>query len=197
MTQPTQARATRTRAVLLATARELFTDPGYDEVSQERLVAAAGLTRGALYHHFKDKRDLFRGVLEELETELVAELEEVLGGGPDFLSATIGGLQAFLDVCQQRPAFRQIVVLDGPRVLGWSAFREIEERFSLGMLERHYERAIAEGLTLVAPVDVLARMALATCIEAGLVLGDAADPVQARADVEASLVAMFAATVGA
>jgi AcrR family transcriptional regulator len=182
--------------VLLATARELFTDPGYDAVSQERLVTTAGLTRGALYHHFKDKADLFRAVLEELETELTAELEAILGGGPDFLSSTIAGLKAFLDACQ-RPEMLQLLVRDGPRVLGWDAWREFEQEYSLGMLERHFGRAVEEGLTLVAPIDVLARMVLSACLEAGLLIEAASDPARTREDVEAALVAMFAATVGA
>lgn len=182
--------------MLLATARELFTDPGYEAVTQERLVTAAGLTRGALYHHFSDKRDLFRAVLEELETELTAELEEILGGGPDFLSATIAGLQAFLDACR-RPEVMQILVRDGPRVLGWDAWREFEQEYSLGMLERHLARAVEEELVLVAPVDVLARMVLSACVEAGLLIEASPDPAQTRQDVEAALVAMFAATVGA
>lgn len=182
--------------MLLATARELFADPGYDAVSQERLVAAAGLTRGALYHHFEGKQDLFRAVLGELETELTAELEEVLGGGPDFLSATIAGLKAFLDACR-RPELLQMLVRDGPRVLGWDAWREFEQEYSLGMLERHLARAVDEGLTLVAPIEVLARMVLSACIEAGLLIDASPDPERTRVEVEAALVAMFASTVGA
>ncbi|HUR74142.1 MAG TPA: helix-turn-helix domain-containing protein [Sporichthya sp.] len=182
--------------MLLATARELFTDPGYDAVSQERLVNAAGLTRGALYHHFRDKQDVFRAVLEELETELTLELEEILGGGPDFLMATIAGLKAFLDAAG-RPAQMQILVRDGPRVLGWEEWRKFEQEYSVALLERHFARAVDEGLTPVAPVPVLARMVLSACAEACLFVDESADRAQARADVEAALVAMFAATVGA
>src|SRR5688572_14743374 len=185
MPPPSQARSTRTRAVLLATARDLFTDPGYDTVSQERLVTAAGLTRGALYHHFRDKQDLFRAVLEELETELTAELEAILAGGPDFLSSTIAGLKAFLDACG-RPELVQILMRDGPRVLGWAAWREFEQEYSLGMLERHFARAVDEGLSLVAPADVLARMVLSASIEAGLLIEASVDPARTREDVEAA-----------
>jgi AcrR family transcriptional regulator len=182
--------------VLLATARELFTDPGYDAVTQERLVSAAGLTRGALYHHFRDKQDVFRAVLEELEVELTHELEGILGGGPDFLTATITGLKAFLDAAQ-RPEQIQILVRDGPRVLGWDAWRKFEQEYSVALLERHFTRAVEEGLTPVAPVPVLARMVLSACAEAVLFIDESADRRQAREDVEAALVAMFAATVGA
>ena len=160
------------------------------------MVSAAGLTRGALYHHFRDKQDLFRAVLEELETELTAELEAILTGGPDFLAGTIAGLQAYLDACR-RPEVIQILVRDGPRVLGWDAWREFEQEYSLGLLERHFARAVDEGLTLVAPSDVLARMVLSACIEAGLLIEASPDPTRTREDVEAALVAMFAATVGA
>jgi AcrR family transcriptional regulator len=182
--------------VLLATARELFTDPGYDAVSQEKLVSAAGLTRGALYHHFRDKQDVFRAVTQELESELTEQLEAILGAGPDFLTATIVGLKAFLDAVG-RPDVNQILVRDGPRVLGWEEWRAFEQEYSLGMLERHLARAAEEGLTLVAPVPVLARMVLSASIEAGLLIADSADPGRTREECEAALVAMFAATVGA
>lgn len=135
-------------------------------------------------------------MLEEIETELTVEIEAILGGGPDFLSSTIAGLQAFLDACR-RPELLQMLVQDGPRVLGWDDWRAFEQEYSLGMLKRHFARAEAEELTLVAPIGVLARMVLSACIEGALLIEESPDPARTRQDVEAALVAMFAATVGA
>src|SRR5688572_18891237 len=93
------SRADATRDALLRAARELFADRGFAAVGTEEIVARAGVTRGALYHHFADKRDLFRAVHEQLEEELVAGIGARIGGIEDPWELVVTGVGAFLDRC--------------------------------------------------------------------------------------------------
>src|SRR5439155_6956963 len=117
-----QDRSRATRAALVATARGLFAERGYAGVSADDIVSAAGLTRGALHHHFGDKAGLFRAVFEQLEAEITAELTTALEATDDSLAGMAAGLGAFLDICQ-RPEVLRIGLTDAPTVLGWETWR--------------------------------------------------------------------------
>src|SRR5215471_14395551 len=92
-------RTRATRAALISAARRLFAQRGYYAVPAEEIVTAAGLTRGALQHHFGDKQALFRAVFEQLEADISAELAAAVAGAPDAWAAATGALSAFLDAC--------------------------------------------------------------------------------------------------
>src|SRR4051812_4771201 len=114
---PTKAEQTeRTRAALIAAGRALFADRGFADTSTEELVRAAGVTRGALYHHFRDKRDLFEAVYEDVEQSLVAKIASSITTATDPLDVLRQGADAFLDACLD-PAVRRIALLEGPSVL--------------------------------------------------------------------------------
>jgi AcrR family transcriptional regulator len=130
-----EERSRSTRAALVATARGLFAERGYAQVPAEEIVTAAGVTRGALYHHFSDKRGLFRAVFEELEGEMTAEVAGAIAAAPDRSSGMVVGLARFLDVCQ-RPEVVRIALTDAPAVLGWGTWRAIESRHGLGLNHR-------------------------------------------------------------
>jgi AcrR family transcriptional regulator len=175
---------------LVATARALFAERGYAHVPAEEIVTAAGVTRGALYHHFADKQGLFRAVFEELEGEVTAEIAAAIAAAPDQSAAMVVGLGRFLDVCQ-RPAVARIALTDAPAVLGWRTWRDIEARHGLGVITRSLQAAADEGLLQPVPVPVLAQLVLSAVIEAGLLIAHAKDPKAARADAERALLALL------
>lgn len=184
-------RSTSTRADLVAAGRALFATRGYHAVPADEIVRAAGVTRGALYHHYGDKQGLFRAVVEELERELTAEVEAAFAGAPDTLAGMLGALDVFLTACL-RAEVRQISLTDAPAVLGWATWREIEAAHGLGLLVDVLSRGMAEGLIVRQPVRALAQLVLAAVMEAARMIADAADPEAARAEAQQVLGAWFA-----
>jgi len=116
-----------TRQALIDVAEELFTAHGYAATSLDTIVAGAEVTKGALYHHFSGKQALFEAVFERVEGDAARSIHEALEGHDDPWQKALAGLGAFLDVVQQ-PPYRRIVILEGPAVLGYARFREQEER---------------------------------------------------------------------
>ncbi len=186
-----QDRSAATRTALLAAARELFTERGYAAVPAEDIVAAAGLTRGALQHHFGGKPELLRAVFEQLETETTSQVATAIAGAGDSWDAATRGLSAFLDACQD-PAVIQIALTDAPAVLGWAQWRAIEAAHGLGLITAGLDQAMAEGVVVAQPVTVVAHLILSALIEAALLIARAPDPAAARADAERALLAMLA-----
>jgi AcrR family transcriptional regulator len=183
----TQAqRSAATRAALLDAARALFTEHGYAGAGREEIARRAGVTRGALYHHFGTKQELFRAVVEDLESELGERLVAAGSAGHDPLEELRLGCQAFLDAALD-PAVRRIVLLDAPAVLGWQAWRELDERFGLGLIKMVLIAVVAAGLIEEQSIDPLAHMLLAALNEAAMLVAQAEDPVAARADVGATV----------
>jgi AcrR family transcriptional regulator len=170
----------------VATARTLFAERGYTGVSADDIVSAAGLTRGALHHHFGDKAGLFRAVFEQLDAEITAELSESLVKAGDTASRLAVGLGKFLDQCQ-RPEVLRIALTDAPSVLGWATWRAIEAEHGLGLIVELIEQAIAEGMVIAQPPDVLAHLVLSVTMEAALMIASGAD----RGAVEPALLTML------
>jgi AcrR family transcriptional regulator len=189
-----QDRSTGTRTALVAAARELFATRGYRAVPADEIVRAAGVTRGALYHHYADKQDLFRSVVEDLEREITEEVRTALDQAPDLVTGMAAALDVFLTACL-RPEVRRISLTDAPAVLGWTAWREIEAEHGLGMLTEVLTRAMAEGLLTPQPVRALAQLVLAAVMEAAHMITEAKDPTAARAEAQQVLGTWFAALV--
>lgn len=183
-------RAASTRLALVSAARELFAERGFAATSTNDVVEAAGVTRGALYHHFPTKESLFEAVYEDVETGVVARVLEALGSVADPITQLQAGMEAFLDACLE-PAVRRIVLLEGPSVLGWARWREIDLRYGLGLVRAGLEGAMSAGAVAPQPVDPLAHVVLGALIEAGLVVAHAEDPVRARADMSGALRTML------
>lgn len=176
----------QTRAALLAAARKLFTDRGFADTPTEEIVQRAGVTRGALYHHFRDKEDLFRAVHEEVERDLVQKIGVVVLSQQDPWKRLEAGSQAFLDACLE-PAVHRIALLEAPTVLGWEAWREIESRYGLGLIQQGLEAAMDAGVIETQAVPPLAHMLLGALTEAGLLLARSPDPGAARAEIGATV----------
>ena len=183
----TQAeRTAATRAALIKTARKLFADKGFADVSTQAIVAAAGVTRGALYHQFDDKAALFAAVYEEVERDLVADIaEQIMTAQPlDPLEAMRVGARLFLDRCAA-PDVQQIVLIDAPAVLGWDRWREVGVKYGWGVIEGMLAHAIAEGAIPDQPVRATAHVLLGALDEAALYVSRATNRDRARTEMEA------------
>jgi AcrR family transcriptional regulator len=175
-----------TRRVLLDVARRLFADHGYTGTGTEEVVRQAGVTRGALYYHFRDKRDLFRAVVEDLQQEILGKVQAAAAATADPWEGLRAGLHAFLDACME-PAVQRIVLVDAPSVLGWAAWRELDAKYGFGLLRTVLQGLMDAGLLEPQPVEPLAHMLLGALSEAGMVIAQAGDVEAARRDVGASL----------
>ena len=180
-------RAESTRNALVTAARQLFVERGYHATSTEDIVGLADVgTRGALYHHFADKRALFVAVFEAVEEDLVAAAATAITGDAPPLETLRQGLLGFLDA-SLNPEVQRILLIDGPAVLGWRDWRAIEARYGLGGIRAMLELAVADGSLPDQPLEVLAHLLLATADEAALYIANAEDPTAARNDAVASM----------
>ncbi|SNV86712.1 TetR family transcriptional regulator [Mycolicibacter terrae] len=176
------AQAESTRHALVDAARRLFVEKGYHHTGTEEIVAAAGVgTRGALYHHFTDKQALFEAVFHSVEVDLVTAAAQNLADPADgALNQLRQGLIGFLDA-SLTPHVQRVLLVDGPAVLGWTRWRELENLYGLGAIRAMLERAVEEGdLGPHLPVDVLAHLLLAVADEAALFIANAPDQHAAR-----------------
>lgn len=188
----TQAERTEaTREALIAAARRLFTERGYEEVGTEEIVRDAGVTRGALYHHFGDKASLLDAVYARIEAESTERVARVvLGSELDSpLDAMKAGIEAFLDECA-KPELRQIALHDAPAVLGWERWREIGAVNGLGLIEASLAAAIEAGELRDMPVKPTAHLLLGALDEAAMLLARDERP-GSRAEVTEVLVALL------
>jgi AcrR family transcriptional regulator len=168
----TQAeRSEATRAALLGAGRELFAGRGYDAVAAEEIVAAAGVTRGALYHQFGGKRELLDAVYEELEREITERIGAVVlgSGATSPLAAMRAGVVAFLDECA-RVEVRQIVLHDAPAALGWERWREVSAKHGMALIEASLAAAVDAGELRPLPLRVTAHLLLGALDEAAMMV---------------------------
>jgi len=171
----TQAeRSEATRAALLSAGRELFAEHGYSGASSEAIVAAAGVSRGALQHHFVD---------EEVEREVVQATAEagMAAGHDDPLGVLQAGCHAYLDAVMD-PAVQRICAIDGPAVLLPETRNEITDRYALGLVREVVVQAVAQGEIEDAPVEPLTKMLLAAVMAAAEYVATAEDHAVARAE---------------
>jgi AcrR family transcriptional regulator len=172
-----------TRQALMATARQLFARNGFQATRTEEIVQRAGLTRGALYHHFRDKEDLFRAVLDEVAGEVDRSLWRRSGdGGADAWSLFRANSEVYLDAASTNQAYRQIVVIDGPAVLGWSAWSQRSDG-PTGKIVEYLRDAMAEGVLEPQPVMPLAHLLSALGVGSTMYVAQAEDPIEARREI--------------
>jgi AcrR family transcriptional regulator len=192
MARPTkkQLQSDSTRRKLIAIARRLFAKKGYANTSIGDITAAAKVTRGALYHHFADKEELFRAVFEQVEEELVERAAAAASQSRPAkrLEAAVG---AFLDACLDRDV-QQIVLLDGLSVLGWETANQIDEAYALGALQALLGLAMDEGQIVRQPVEPLAQVLLGALNQAALVIARARDVPAARKEMGKTIARLLA-----
>ncbi len=161
-----KVKAAATRAALVAAARQLFTIKGYHATGTNDLVALAGVTRGALYHHFRDKEALFEAVFREVSEALSHAAAAAAGAfAGDPRRRLLEGIQAYLRLVAGSAEAQRILLLDGPVVFGWTRWREVQSDYSFADLARGLKalmdmRLMADGGP--GPLAQLILAALAT-----------------------------------
>ncbi|WP_207946437.1 TetR/AcrR family transcriptional regulator [Actinomadura sp. 7K507] len=197
MSRRTQAdRTAATRAALIAAGRTLFAEQGYAAVATETLVREAGVSRGALYHQFGDKTELFAEVLADVEASVTQRLVAVMpsDGDDDLVAVMLRAMDAWFEACES-PEVQQIVLIDGPSVLGWARWRAICQPHVLGLIEFVLAKAATDGVLLPLQVKPLAHILLAIADEAALYLNAAPDRSAARREIAQIVETMVRALV--
>ena len=185
------AQGDATRASLVKAARELFGEQGYVDTSLDEIVARAGVTKGAVYHHFEGKEGLFRAVFEQVHTEVTDQAAaEFLG--PDSWVALLDGCALWIDA-HLDPAVRTIALQDARAVLGWDEVRGIENRFGAVALRGALRKAMHAGVLEQRPLRPLALLLMGALGEGCLYIAESTDPGEARREVLALITDMLAA----
>jgi len=192
-------RSAATRSALVAAARRLFAVDGYAAVGTEAIVQEAGVSRGALYHQFADKAELFAAVVDEIEAEVVDRIAAHVGAAVETDPAALDdprkvlerGIDGWLDASTQ-PEVQRIVLLDAPGVLGWERWRSSGLKYSLGFVEATLQEFIDAGALTPQPVRPLAHLVVSAVDEAALYIAQAPDPATARTEMRAALQRMLA-----
>ncbi|MBW8826592.1 MAG: TetR/AcrR family transcriptional regulator [Acidobacteria bacterium] len=176
--------ANDTRQALLTAARALFATKGYAETATEDVVRAARVTRGALYHHFRGKEELFRTVVTEVVADAVDSLtgpaERPLDQGRDAWDAVIAGCHDYLDLCLQ-PQYSRILLVDGPAILGFQAVSDLSEAYGGEAWERVLRRSVDSGVIVQVPVETLAHLLASLVTDAAIRVNTSANPRAERA----------------
>ena len=188
-----EQRSEATIVQLIAAARTLFASKGFAETTTEDIIRAAGVSRGALYHHFSSKTDVFRAVFEEQQQQLASDLGRVAAAkrGDAWTRLEAGSL-AFLDACLD-PAVAQIFLIDGFAALGWDEMRAIEHRYTLAGITMGIELAMREGVIERRPVEPLAQVLFGALCELAMTIARAGDPARMTREVRREVRRIFAA----
>jgi AcrR family transcriptional regulator len=192
-----EERSAATRGALISAARELWGVRGYAEVGTPEIAATAGVTRGAMYHQFADKATLFAEVVEVVEQDVMARMATRVAesGATTPADAIRAAVDAWLDVSGD-PEVRQLILLDAPSVLGWPAFRDVAQRYSLGMTEQLLTEAVEAGQLARQPIRPLAHILIGALDEAAMLIATADDPQRAHRETGEVLHRLIDAMLG-
>jgi AcrR family transcriptional regulator len=168
-----------TRAAIVESAIGLFASNGYAKTSIDAVAEAARVTKGGVYHHFKDKAELFEAAFVAMEQRLLAKVSEAATGVDDPWQLMAAGIGTFLDECGNAD-FRRIALQEAPAALGWDRWKQIEEQYFLGMVVAGLDGLVGAGLIEVPSTEMTARVFLAAAGEAGLSVAAASDPQTRR-----------------
>jgi AcrR family transcriptional regulator len=181
-----------TRAALIQAARQLFAEKGYHATGTHEIAERAQVTRGALVHHFAKKEELFLAVFEAVEDDLMAGSELLIQStkGKELWNAFRSSLGSFLDAAT-KPEVQRILLIDGPSVLGWEKWRELETHYGMALIRAALVGAMEDGIMRKAPVEPLAHMIMAVIHEAALFIAHSKRSKQVRADVQKAVDVML------
>ena len=183
-----KVKAAATRAALVAAARQLFTIKGYHATGTNDLVALAGVTRGALYHHFRDKEALFEAVFREVSEALSHAAAAAAGAfAGDPRRRLLEGIQAYLRLVAGSAEAQRILLLDGPVVFGWTRWREVQSDYSFADLARGLKALMDMRLMADGGPGPLAQLILAALYDAALAIANSPEPEATRAETDAAL----------
>lgn len=180
------ARSAATKDALIRAARPMFATSGFAGVATEAIVQAAGVTRGAMYHQFADKTELFAAVFEAVEVEVTQRIDDAVSGAglSDPIALMRLGAHAWLAACAD-PEVQRIVLVEAPAVLGWQRWREVGLRHGMGLVQGLLTYAIEVGRIRAQPPAPLAHVLIGALDEAALYVAGAADQDAARAEMGA------------
>ena len=164
-----------TQAAILEVAMRRFGEAGFAAVTIDEIAAAAGVAKGAVYHHFASKEALFEAVFERASAQLAAEVRDRSVGAKDVLARLVEGSRLYFEACA-KPPYGRILLKEGPAVLGWERWREIDTRYFLAMLPMALEAAMQAGLVAQQPPEPLARMLTGAVTEAAVACAASDDP---------------------
>jgi len=176
----------QTRDALIGAGRRLFGSKGFAATSVEDLATEAGVTTGALYHHFESKTELFAAVFEQLHLEVLARNSEVAAKATGEVDALVRAFDDFLTAVLE-PDVRRIMIEDAPSVLGLRRFTEMDERYAFSAIVDSLNRATAGGELAVAQPDALAHLLLGALVRGGMLIANSATPRKTRDAVSATL----------
>jgi AcrR family transcriptional regulator len=168
-----QGQATRDQLIEVATA--LFAERGYEDTSIDAVLAAAGMSRGALYHHFAGKDALFQAVVQALEVRVFEQLAALTGAAPDAVTMLRNTALAWIDLAGD-PVIQQILLIDGPSVMGWEQWQAMGEGRALDATRMILHGVAKEGRLPEEFVDPFAHMLLSALDEVALMIARADDP---------------------
>lgn len=189
----TQAqRSAATQAALVTAARPLFAEHGYAAISTDQIARAAGVTRGALYHQFAGKEELFAAVVDQVEAEIAARIgADIATTVATDTDAIIGAnIDAFLAACAE-PDVHRIALIEAPAALGWERWRQICFKHGVGIVEMVLQALIDAGLVAEQPVRPLAHVVAGALDEAALYAARAADREVATKEVSGAVHALI------
>jgi AcrR family transcriptional regulator len=184
MTKVQQREATIAR--LIEIACEIFTRDGYANAATEEIVQQAGVTRGALYHHFGSKEGLFQAVLSHIQQQVGLRIEAVVAQQSDMWEQLVAGSIVFLEVSLD-PQVQRIMLIDAPSVLGWSLWRELDVQNSMKSLRESLSELMAQGFLPQIPLDALTHMLSGAMNESALWIAQSNDPQSALAEATQAL----------
>ncbi|WP_213947200.1 TetR/AcrR family transcriptional regulator [Luteibacter sp. dw_328] len=170
-------RSETTRAAIIEAATRLFGEQGFGETSVDQIAAAAHVAKGAVYHHFASKEAIFERVLDAISASVAREVAMAGRRASDALDGIAQGTRAYFRLCSKGPT-RRIVLGDGPVVLGWQRWREIDAQHFGAMLPAAVQAAVSQGLIANQPVEPLARLLLGAVTEAAMVCATSPSPSQ-------------------
>jgi AcrR family transcriptional regulator len=164
-----------TRDAIVAAAAALFGGKGFTAATIDEIAAGACVAKGAVYHHFPNKEAVFEAVLRQTSATLAADITAKVIQSPDVLAMLARGTEAYFEACAQGPTGR-IILQDGPAVLGWVRWREIDEEHFGRAIPRALAVAVDQGLIERQPISPLSRLLLGAVTEAAAACAASADP---------------------
>lgn len=189
-------RGRSTRDQLLTTATKLFAERGYDDTSVEVILEAAGVSRGALYHHFNSKEAIFDAVLDRVEADIATKVAASARAATSAADAVLLGCRGFLRLARD-PMVRQVVLLDAPAVVGWARWREIDASHALGLLRGGVEGAAKDSGLTAELVEPIAHIILAALLELALIVARSDHPRRALRNADHAITVLVERVLGA
>jgi len=180
MAKQAERRAATTEAILKA-GRRLFGDRGFAATTIDDIAEAAQVAKGAVYHHFATKEAVFAAVFDAVSRDLVAEIDRAVRTEKDVLAAIVAGTQHYFAACAEGPTC-QIILRDGPAVLGWERWREIDGQHFGGKFPHAIAAAMEAGLIARQPIEPLARLLLGAVTEAAVACAGRSDVLKAGSE---------------